>query len=74
MDSESNKELDVVTADGRNSNTHNDKQEIDETEALKLYIAEMTKLFRHGVSMGFLVKTGDNYHWNVKGDEYCYQT
>lgn len=29
-------------------------------------------IFRRGVAMGFLVKQGDNYNWNLDTEKYTY--
>lgn len=59
--SELNKEIDQ---------NENQKPETVEKDALNLYVGELTKLFRHGVRLGFLVQRGDNYHWIVNGEEH----
>lgn len=61
----------VPTADIPNNQSQ--KPENVESEALNLFVAELMQLFQRGVSMGFLVKRGDNYHWNVNGEKYCCQ-
>lgn len=57
-----------VVASDENSNNQHGKEENDETEALNLYLIELTKVFRRGIAMGFLVKRGENYQWNLEGE------
>lgn len=48
-----------------------DKGPIDQGErkqAFKLYMTDLMELLSRGVNMGFLVKRGDNYHWNLDAD------
>ncbi|KAG4075138.1 hypothetical protein HA402_006155 [Bradysia odoriphaga] len=53
----------------KNSNNLNDQnQKNDSEEAFDLYMIDLMDVFRRGVKMGFLVKQGDNYHWNLDGN------
>lgn len=65
-DSESNKN---INSSGENKINQQDKHRDEEAEALDLYIFELMKMFRRGVNMGFLVKQGEDYHWNLDGDK-----
>lgn len=73
LESSPNLDQNVVPTPEKISNDRSQKQENVESEAMNVFVTELMQLFDRGVSMGFLVKRGDNYHWNVDGEEYCYQ-
>ncbi len=71
MESDANQDRDrneSPITDENSNITHSD-QERDRTKAINLFLSDLMKLFHRGVAMGFLEKRGDNYHWNLDGNE-----
>lgn len=56
------------TAAQNSSSQADERQQNDRADAINLFVADLMELFCRGVNMGFLVKRGDNYHWNVDGN------